>query len=511
VVDRPGRVTSQSRADHGRTPLRVAYLSYSSGIYDARTFRMARSAIEAGAEVTVYARWQPGLPLVEQHDGFRLVRAPWAWQLAIPGAERLLGKWIRGVPPRGWERARLSVVAAPPALLSADDEVASTDDATGGEAADPGTEGARSAGAHTHPQPGRSRSSIPRRIARRFFIRPARGAWQAARQPFQLLEKYPARPLAWARAVERVAEPADIWHGMWAGSLPALDRLRRRFGGRTVYDSRDVYMESRDLATAPRIVRPMMRAFERRWARRADLVITVNHPYAELLSRAFDIPVPWIVMNCPEAWTPPTPPPDRIREALGLPGSTPVVLYQGQLISDRGIEQAMDAILDVPGATLVLIGYGPLRRRLRRRSEEPPYAGRVRVVPAVHPSELVPWTASADVVVMPIQPTSLNHRYTTPQKLFESIAAGVPVVASDLPAMAEVVREIDAGALCDPTSPPSIAAAIREVLGVDDATRAARRERILAAAHARYNWAAQVHVLHAAYRDLLAGRTRGPA
>jgi glycosyltransferase involved in cell wall biosynthesis len=492
-------VTLEDRGGSPRTARRVAYLSYSSGIYDARTFRMARSAVEAGDDVTVYARWEPGLPLVEQHDGFRLVRAPWAWQLAIPGVERLLGERIRGVPPRGWERARMSADAPPPAPL------AQHDDASSGEVEDPGTGGGRSAGAPIPPQPRQVRSTAPRRLARRFVVRPIRAAWQAARRPFQLLEKYPVRPVAWARAVERVAEPADIWHGMWAGSLPALDRLRRRFGGRTVYDSRDVYMESRDLATAPRIVRPMMRAFERRWARRADLVITVNHAYAELVSRAFDIPVPRIVMNCPEAWTPPTPPPDLIREALGLPGSTAIVLYQGQLISHRGIEQAMDAILDVPGATLILLGYGPMRGRLLRRSEEPPYAGRVRLLPAVRPSELVSWTASADVVVMPIQPTSLNHRYTTPQKLFESIAAGVPVVASDLPGMAEVVREIDAGALCDPTSPPSIAAAIRDVLRVDEAKRAARRERILAAAHARYNWAAQVHVLHAAYRDLLGG------
>jgi glycosyltransferase involved in cell wall biosynthesis len=498
-------VTLRGRPGPEGRALRVAYLSYSSGIYDARTFRMARSAIEAGAEVTVYARWEPGLPLVEQHDGFRLVRAPWVWQLAIPGVERLLGTRIRGVPPRGWEQARMTADAPPPAPLAAND------DAAGAEVADPRPEGARLAGELAQRQPRRRRLISPRRLARRFVVRPIRAAWQSARQPFQLLGKYPARPLAWARAVERVAEPADIWHGMWAGSLPALDRMRRRFGGRTVYDSRDVYMESRDLATAPRLVRPMMRAFERRWARRADLVITVNDAYAELVSRAFDIPVPRVVMNCPEAWTPPTPPPDRIREALGLPGSTAIVLYQGQLISDRGIEQAMDAILEVPGATLVLLGYGPLRRRLRRRSEEPPYAGRVRLVPAVRPSELVPWTASADIVVMPIQPTSLNHRYTTPQKLFESIAAGVPVVASDLPAMAEIVREIDAGALCDPTSPPSIAAAIRDVLHVDDATRTARRERILAAAHARYNWAAQAHVLQAAYRDLLADQTRGPA
>jgi glycosyltransferase involved in cell wall biosynthesis len=312
------------------------------------------------------------------------------------------------------------------------------------------------------------------------------------------------RPLGWARALDGVAEPADIWHGSWAGTLPALDRLRGRFGGRAIYDSRDIYMESRKLAVAPRVLRAVLGHLERRWARRMDRVITVNVSYAAVLARRFGIPPPSIVMNCPDAWTPPDPPPDLIREALGLPASTRIVLYQGQLIADRGIEQSLDAILDVPRAALVLLGYGELEARLREASAAPPHAGRVFVLSAVHPRDLLSWTASADVMLMAIQPTSLNHRFTTPQKLFEAIAAGVPVVASDLPGMAAIVREVDAGILCDPTSPVSIATALRAVLDEDTAAHAARRARILAAAHDRYNWAAQVAVLHELYREVLA-------
>ena len=421
---------------------RVAYLTYGSGLFDARTYRMARSAIEAGYEVTVYARWEPGLPLVETFDGYRLVRAPWTWQHAVPG----LARFAR---PR--ERARP-------------------------------TPEMRRPGAH-----------VP------WIVRPLR----AAKRGVNLLQKYPGRPLGWARALDRVAEPADIWHGSWAGTLPAMDRLRRRFGGRAIYDSRDVYMESRKLARAPRVLRALLGRLERRWARRMDGVITVNDAYAAVLARRFGIPTPPIVMNCPDAWTPPDPPPDLIREALGLPGSTRIVLYQGQLISDRGIEQSMDAILDVPGAALVLLGYGEMEARLHDAAAAPPYAGRVFVLPAVHPRDLLPWTASADMLLMAIQPTSLNHRLTTPQKLFEAIAAGVPVVASDLPGMAAIVRELDAGILCDPTSPTSIASAVRALLDEDPPVRAARRARILRAGHDRYNWSTQVAVLHALYRELL--------
>jgi len=448
---------------------RIAYLTYGSGLFDARTYRMAHSAIEAGYEVSVYARWEPGLPLVETLDGYRLVRAPWAWQGAVPGLARL---------------ARPRDLAGPRAGSGGAPEVP--------------PEPRREAPREARERPSASGPAV---------LRPLR----AGRQAVNLLRKYPGRPLGWARSLENVAEPADIWHGSWAGTLPALDRLRRRFGGHAIYDSRDIYMESRKLATAPPLLRAGLARLERRWARRMDRVITVNDSYADVLARRFGIPTPTIVLNCPDAWTPPDPPPDLIREALGLPTSTRIVLYQGQLISDRGIEQSMDAILEVPGSALVLLGYGELEARLRAAASAPPYAGRVFVLPAVHPRDLLSWTASADAVLMAIQPTSLNHRFTTPQKLFEAIAAGVPVVASDLPGMAAIVREIDAGLLCDPTSPASIATAVRELLAESPPARAARRARILAAAHDRYNWAAQVAVLHGLYRELLADRAAGAA
>ena len=71
-------------------------------------------------------------------------------------------------------------------------------------------------------------------------------------------------------------------------------------------------------------------------------------------------------MNCPEVWTPPEPPPDLIRPATGLPAGTAIVLYQGQLMSERGIEQTMEAILEVPDAVLVLLGFGDWAQKLRR-------------------------------------------------------------------------------------------------------------------------------------------------
>jgi glycosyltransferase involved in cell wall biosynthesis len=103
---------------------------------------------------------------------------------------------------------------------------------------------------------------------------------------------------------------------------------------------------------------------------------------------------------------------------------------------------------------------------------------------------------------MPIQPSTLNHRLTTPNKLFEAMAVGVPVVASDLPGMAAIVRETGCGVLCDPTSPASIATAIRSILDAPEPERLAYRERSLAAAHGLYSWEAQAETLIAEFGRL---------
>jgi glycosyltransferase involved in cell wall biosynthesis len=314
---------------------------------------------------------------------------------------------------------------------------------------------------------------------------------------------FPLRPMAWAVALEARAEQADLWHGMWAGSLPALARLRRRRGGRTIYDSRDIYLHARAFDRMSRAWRSIYSGMERRWARAADAVLTVNDAYADILEETLRVPRPTVVMNCPLRWQPPRPRPDLIRDRLGLSPDTCVVLYQGNLLTERGIEQSMEAILDVPGAVLVLLGYGGLRERFAQDAAGPPYKGRVFVLGAVPPDELLAWTASSDVLIMAIQPTTLNHRFTTPQKLFEAMAAGVPVLASDLPGMAGIVSATGTGVLCDPTSPRSIADGLRSMLEAPLAEREAARARSLRAAHDRYNWETQVTTLLALYQRLL--------
>ncbi|HUQ79159.1 MAG TPA: glycosyltransferase [Patescibacteria group bacterium] len=303
------------------------------------------------------------------------------------------------------------------------------------------------------------------------------------------------------RASRAVDPGGDLYHGMAYMGIPIARSLARRHGAQVVYDARDIYVDAGNVARLPGPVRGLIGRLERGWARSVGRVVTVNEPYAEVMASRWDVEQPLIVMNCSYRYQPATPRDRRFHRALDLTPRTPVVLYQGGFSRERGIEPLIDAIRLVPEVVLVLMGYGPLTGELTRMAAHPALGDRVRILPAVSPADLLDWIAAADIVAMPIQPSTLNHRLTTPNKLFEALAAGVPVVASDLPGMASIVRDHGVGVLVDPTNPAAIADAIADLLADPD-RRAAMGARALAAAHRVFNWETQAASLIAEYGRL---------
>ena len=308
------------------------------------------------------------------------------------------------------------------------------------------------------------------------------------------------------REVRRLAPRGDLVHGMAFMGIPLALAVGRRDHVPVVYDARDIHLEARNLARMGRAARSVIGRLERRWAMQADLVATVNDAYADVLASRWPVERPLVVMNCSFRFDPPSPRERRFHDALGLPPDETVVLYHGGLSPSRGIEQLIEAIGRVDGVTLVLMGYGPLEARLRSIAADPESGGRVRVMPAVAPDALHDWIASADIAAMAIQGDTLNHRLTTPNKLFEAMAAGVPAIVSDLPGMAPIVKSTGCGVLVDPSSPKAVAAAIERFRDLPAAERVAWRARCVAAAHETYNWETQVERLFEAYSGLTGKR-----
>ncbi len=301
-----------------------------------------------------------------------------------------------------------------------------------------------------------------------------------------------------------VSGDLGIVHVMGLLALPAGFAIRDRVGGRLVYDACDLYPDAASMARFPALARRLMREVEGRWARSADRVLTVNDGLADVLHARYRMKRPLVILNASPVPPPGDAMPHRFQDALGLSRATRIVLYQGGFSAGRGIDELIDAMADVPDAHLVLMGYGRLEGHLRVRLSDTGLAARVSILPPVPPAEILDWVACADVVAIPIKGDTLNHRLATPNKLFEALAAGVPVAASDLPGMAAIVRELDAGALFDPERRDSISGAILDLLARSPEERTAQRLRVRSAVARRYDWRTQFERLLAEY-TLLTG------
>ncbi|HEY8439660.1 MAG TPA: glycosyltransferase [Candidatus Limnocylindrales bacterium] len=443
-------------------PQRLVIVLPTSGAFDSRTYRIATTCARRGHDVTVLARADAGLA-GEEHDpaGYRIVR------VAVDPIEALPFPTLwRRLRARRWRRA-----------------------------AAPGPTASAATAAMASPV----RSSRGRLLERVRVL--GRGVWRVAAIALTVR--------AQARATARVDRGADLYHAMAYMGIPvglaAAARRRSTPGGDhppVVYDARDIYLEARNLARLPRPARWLVGRLERRWARHAARVVTTNAAYAEEMRTRLGVPLPLVVMNCSATYRRADPRPRLFHEVLGLPLDRPVVLYHGGLFPERGIEQLIEAWPAVPGAELVLMGYGVLEAELPRRIAASGAADRIHLLPAVPPAQLHDWVASADVAAMPIQPTTLNHQLTTPNKLFEAMAAATPVVASDLPGMAAIVNETGCGVLCDPTRPAAIADAIRAILDAPPEARRAMADRAGHAADEIYNWETQAEALLAEYTRL---------
>jgi glycosyltransferase involved in cell wall biosynthesis len=310
---------------------------------------------------------------------------------------------------------------------------------------------------------------------------------------------------AWGRWAVRAVRP-DAWHAHDLTGLAALGATHIFRTVPVVYDSHELYLESGTAMRLPRQARRLLRGYERSLVRRSAAVITVNDGVAGALASTYGVD-PVVVLNCPPYRE--VDRPGAMRRELGL-GARPVLLYHGALSPGRGIEATLAAMpLLPPEVAFVILGNGSLAPVLAARREDRELADRVFLHPAVPPRELLDWVVDADLVMV-LQATrgsELNFRLSTPNKLFEAMMSGVPVVVSPFAVMRDIVEREGIGVLADPSDIDGIATTIGSLLG-DPATLRQCSERARRAARTTYNWDRQAERLLSLYERVLA--TRAP-
>ena len=302
--------------------------------------------------------------------------------------------------------------------------------------------------------------------------------------------------VAFGRAAARIH--ARCFHASDLYVLSAMARAASFYSAHLTYDARELYPH-----VAATVRRPWVRWYwtsvEKRNIRAAEVVFTVSGLIAEHLVRMYRINRPVVILNVPprSAITPS----GRLRELAGIDEITPLILHLGQMRRSRGCEMIIRAMLDVPRAHLVFLGYGPERNNLQQLVQNLGLTNRITFLDAVPPEEVPSIAAGADVGVTLLEDTCLNHRYALPNKLFEYMAASVPILASDLPEIRSVVRGYDLGLTVDPSNRESVAAALRKMTEHPDLRTAWRANAATAAE--TFNWESASHHFIDAMRSVI--------
>jgi len=313
----------------------------------------------------------------------------------------------------------------------------------------------------------------------------------AGRRGLEILA-YRRRIAGWTAALAAAAPEARLFVAKSLVGLPVAAGAAHATGGRHVYDIADLHVESGRLAGLPRLLKRYLARREGRWLRGAAALIAVTPAMAAAVAARHGVERPVVVMNTRERWRPDEPRPrsSQLRDAAVLGPGREIVLYQGAFRPDQGIELLLEAlvhpILAARPLTAVFLGFGVLEDRLRREAEL--QTGRLAVLPAVASEELLEWTAGADVSFVGTPPVTANQKLTTPNKLFESVMAGVPVVVAAGTWTARLVHAERLGTVVDPWTVEGLALALGALLGQPAGAREQHRRAIRRTALERFNW-----------------------
>lgn len=284
--------------------------------------------------------------------------------------------------------------------------------------------------------------------------------------------------------------------GFWISSFAfAIAALRYTRKGRRVIYTRDemcaylVGFRRRTLAFEMHEGR--WNIFMRRVAKRSDLIVTITEGLRAFLIQngipagkimVLSDAVDYDLFAHPRACS--------MRDLLGLPEDAPLVLYTGQLYDWKGAGALAQAAALVPEAAVVLVGGSD--KDVHRLREKYGSTANLHILGQRSYRDIPGFLADADVLVIPNSgKLDLSRFYTSPMKLFEYMASGKPIVASDIPSLREILDE-SCAYFAKPDNPEDLARVVRRALS--DPSAAARGNAAQEKARS-YSWDARANSL----------------
>jgi glycosyltransferase involved in cell wall biosynthesis len=292
----------------------------------------------------------------------------------------------------------------------------------------------------------------------------------------------------------------DAVHAHDLDTLPVawlLGRLRRR---PIVYDAHESFPDMLE-GSVPGAVQRALARLESFLMRRCDLVITVGEKLRRHLdaqgARRSVVLGNWkrrseFSRSADESLA--------VRHRLGIPDNGLTVVCVTQLRPDRKIDELLAASQQCPDVYVIIAGQGALADRVKQAAAANP---RILFVGFVTGRQIAEYTCAADVIYYGFDPENPNARFSAPNKLYEALAAGRPLITGDFGEIADVVRD----AKCGIVLPAYSAAAIADALTTlsNSAVRAEMAANAGRVGRTSLNWEKGEEILYREYSMLLPG------
>ncbi len=245
---------------------------------------------------------------------------------------------------------------------------------------------------------------------------------------------------------------ADIFHANDLDTLLAnrwASKLRRK---PLIYDSHEYFTGVPEIQDRPK-VKKAWEKIEKSIFPKLKYIFTVNQSIADLYRNQYNKEVQ-VLRNVP---TRDNLTKTKSRTDLGIPVDKKIVLVQGTGINiDRGIEELLEAIAIMDNTILYIVGSGDVLNQLKERSEAQDLNNKVVFVGKLPYNEMMQYTYNADVGVTLDKDTNINYRFSLPNKIFDYIKAGLPVLSSNLVELKKIINHYEIGVIAVNHSPEEI-------------------------------------------------------
>jgi len=278
-------------------------------------------------------------------------------------------------------------------------------------------------------------------------------------------------------------------HSLWA--LPLGRLLQKKKNCVLVYDAQELETEKAGFNQAKRVI---ARIIERIYIYKSDAIITTSSSFCQWYKAKYQFDNVHLLRNIPDEEQKQVVKSRILRNKFSIPEDSILFIYHGLFSEGRGI----DLLLNCFGQTnqrhsIVFMGYGPLSSLIESASKKSLNIHYHAAVPLPHLQE---YLSGADVGIFPLGNVSLSYFFCLPNKLFEWLFAGLPVMVSDFPEMAKVVKETKNGWLIQPNIE-----CLRTIVNSLDYAKIDSMKPDVESIRKKYSWRTDAKCLSAVYQQ----------